>query len=219
MSNSDKLPIVILGGGGHSSVLAEMCLNEGREILAVVSPEPALTRQIFQGIRHITNDEEVLELSATDVELVNGVGGLPGSELRKQLASKFSELGYRFASIVSPSAIVSCTAKLGEGVQVFPGATINAGASVGKHSIINSCSLVEHDCIVESFVHIAPRASVCGGTVVRQGAHLGPGSVVGQGVDVGVNSIVGAGASVVRSLGSYSKVLPAPTATTIWTKK
>ena len=33
-------PIVILGSGGHASVLAEILLNEGREIVAVVSPEP-----------------------------------------------------------------------------------------------------------------------------------------------------------------------------------
>lgn len=216
MDNTATLPVVILGGGGHASVLAEICIEQGRQILAVVSPEPMLARQIFQGLRHITNDDEVLQIPVNDVELVNGIGGLPGSDLRKQLAAKFSDLGYRFATLVSSSAIVSRTAKLAEGVQVLPRATINAGASVGAHSIINSCSLVEHDCCVESFVHIAPSAIICGGTVVREGAQIGPSSVLAQGLDIGVYSVVGAGTSVVRSLDSYSQVLPARTVTTIW---
>lgn len=218
MNNTDNLPVIILGGGGHASVLAEICIEQGRQIVAVVSPESCLTRQIFQGLRHLIHDDDVLEFSASNVALVNGVGGLPGSDLRKQLATKFSELGYRFATIVASSAIVSRTAKLGEGVQVLARATINAGTSVGMHSIINSCSLVEHDCCIEEFVNIAPAATVCGNTTVRQGAQIGPGSVLAQGLDVGAYCIVGAGASVARSIESYSKVLPAKTVKIIETK-
>ena len=217
MSNSATLPVVILGGGGHASVLAEICIEQGRQILAVASPEPLLARQIFQGLRHIT-DDEVLKISVNDVELVNGIGGLPGSHLRKQVAVKFSKLGYRFATLVSSSAIISRTVKLDEGVQVLPRATINTGVSVGAHSIINSCSLVEHDCSVESFVHLAPSATICGGTVVREGAQIGPCAVVTKGLEIGAYSVVGAGASVVRTLDSYSKVLPARTYTGIWSK-
>lgn len=216
MNNTDNLPVIILGGGGHASVLAEICIEQGRQILAVVSPAPCLTREIFQGLRHLINDDEVVEFPANSVELVNGVGGLPGSELRKHLATKFSNLGYRFATLVSSSAVVSRTVKLSEGVQVLPRATINPGASIGMHSIMNSCSLVEHDCSLENFVNIAPGAIICGGTVIREGVQIGPNSVVAQGLDIGAYSIIGAGASVVRSLNSHSKVLPARTATTVW---
>ena len=215
MDNTHKLPVVILGGGGHASVLAEICIEQGRQILAVVAPEQTLSRQIFRGVRHIINDDDVLEFSARDVELVNGVGGLPGSELRKRLATKYVALGYHFATIVSPSAFVSRSAKLEEGVQVLPGATINAGALIRSHSIVNSCSLVEHDCRIDSFVHIAPSATICGGTNIGEGAQIGPGSVVAQGLNIGKYSIIGAGASVVRCVANYTKVVPAQTASSI----
>ena len=208
MHNTDKRPVVILGGGGHSSVLTEICIEQGRQILAVVSPEPILTRQIFQGFRHITSDDEVLGFPSNLVELVNGVGVLPGSDIRRQLTTKFSKLGYRFATLVSSSAIVSRSVKLGEGVQVLPRATINTGASVGMHSIINSCALIEHDCSVDNFVHIAPSATLCGGAKIREWSQIGPNSVVAQGVEIGPYSIIGAGSSVVRSVGSHTKILP-----------
>ena len=216
MDNADTLPVVILGGGGHASVLAEICIEQGRQILAVVSPESILERRTYQGLPHITNDDEILQFSAHDVELVNGIGGLPGSDLRKQVAAKFSVLGYRFATIVASSAVVSRTAKLAEGVQVLPRATVNAGALIGTHSIVNSCSLVEHDCRIESFVHIAPSATICGGTTIGEGAQIGPGSVVAQGLNIGKYSIIGAGASVVRCIDNYTKVVPARTASSIW---
>lgn len=218
MGNRDNLPVIILGGGGHASVLAEICIEQGRQILAVVSPEQSLTRQIFKGIRHLTNDDEVSEFSASTVALVNGVGGLPGSELRKQLATKFAELGYRFATLVASSATVSRTAKLGEGVQVLPRATVNAGASIGMQTILNSGSLIEHDCHIENYVHIAPGATICGGTTIREMTQVGPNSVVAQGLNIGEYSIIGAGVSVVRSIERYTKVLPAKTATSIWKK-
>ena len=218
MDNRNNLPVIILGGGGHASVLTEICIEQGRQILAVVSPETRLTRQIFKGLPHLKQDNYVLEFSASSVELVNGVGGLPGSELRKGLATKFSELGYRFATIVASSATVSRTATLGEGAQVLPRATINAGVSIGMHSILNTGSIVEHDCSIESYVHIAPGATICGGAKIREGAQIGPNSVVAQGLNIGEHSIIGAGVSVVRSLENYSKVLPAKTASSIWKK-
>ena len=211
MSEADLRPVIILGGGGHASVLAEICIEQGRQVLAVVSPEPLLSRPAFRGLSHIHSDDDVLVFPVDDVELVNGVGGLPGSELRKTLTSKFSRVGYRFAKVVSPAAMVSKTVKLTEGVQVMPRATINAGASIGRHSIINSCSLLEHDSIVEDFVHIAPGATICGEAVIREGAQIGPNSVIAQGLEIGAYSVVGAGSSVVRSLPNYSKVLPAKT--------
>lgn len=219
MNDAQKPPVVIIGGGGHASVLADICLQQGRPILAVISPEEKLTREVFQGVKHLCKDEDVLEFSASDIELVNGIGGLPGSQLRAKLASKYSDLGYRFATIVSKFASVSTTATLGEGVQVLQGAIVNTGASVGPHSIINSGAVVEHDCMIESYVHIAPSATICGGSTVREGVQIGPNSVIAQGLEIGAYSVVGAGASVVRSLACNIKLLPAKNIATFWTKE
>lgn len=209
MSESENAAVVILGSGGHASVLAEICLEQGRQILAVVSPEPIVTGGVFQGVRHLREDHAVLEFSAKEILLVNGVGGLPGNQVRERLASRFSELGYVFATIVSGSAIVSRYAKLEEGAQILSAATINAGAWVGAHSIINTGAVVEHGCRIYDFVQVSPGSTLCGGVVVNQRSTIGPGAVIGQGLTIGCNTIIGAGASVVRSVGDGKLVLPA----------
>ena len=199
----------MLGAGGHASVLAEICLGLNRPIIAVVAPEQNIERSIFLGMEQLTQDSQVMQYSPEEVELVNGIGSMPGSDLRKSLASAFSELGYQFATIVSAAANVSSMAKLSEGVQILPGSTVNAGVTVGEHSIINSGSVVEHDCFVESFVSIAPGSTICGGVTLGHGVHIGPNAVVAQGVQIGANALIGAGSSVVRSVKSCTKILPA----------
>ncbi len=61
MSNKATLPIVMIGGGGHASVLAEILLNQGRDILAVISPEDVSQRPIFEGITIHQQDEDILK--------------------------------------------------------------------------------------------------------------------------------------------------------------
>lgn len=57
----------------------------------------------------------------------------------------------------------------------MPGSVVNAGARVGDHVILNTCSSVDHDCIVEDFVHVSPGAHLAGNVTVKEGCHVGTG--------------------------------------------
>ncbi len=71
---------------------------------------------------------------------------------------------------------------------------------VGKHCIINSNASVDHDCILEDFVHISPNATLCGGVFVGKCSHIGAGAVIIPGKRIGKNAIVGAGAVVISDI-------------------
>jgi acetyltransferase EpsM len=59
------------------------------------------------------------------------------------------------------------------------GAILNPDVVIGKHCIINTI-YCEHDCILDDFVHVAPRASLAG-CIISEGAHIGIGSSIIQG--------------------------------------
>ena len=42
------------------------------------------------------------------------------------------------------------------------GAILNPFAEVGDHCIINTGASIDHDCIIQDFVHIAPHCTLCG---------------------------------------------------------
>ena len=64
---------------------------------------------------------------------------------------------------IHPTAVVSKYAKIGKGTQVLATAVINAAATIGNHCIVNTGAIVEHDCVLEDYVHIAPNATLGGG--------------------------------------------------------
>lgn len=188
----------MIGAGGHASVLMEILQQQNRRVIAYISPDKSIYNQIFSGLEHIYNDEDITLFSPNDVTLINGVGSLPNSALRKKVSTYFSSLGYRFASVISPSAVISKTAVLAQNVQVLNGAIIQARAKIGEHCIVNTGAIVEHDCIVGDNNHLAPRSTLCGGVITAEDVHVGVHACVIQAITLGSNVVVGAGAVVTK---------------------
>ena len=85
-----------------------------------------------------------------------------------------------FIKLIHPSAQVSPSAHIGTGTIVMAGAVIQANAVIGQHCIINSCASVDHDCVLDDFVHIAPGAHLCGTVHVAEGSMVGTGVCIAQ---------------------------------------
>ena len=189
-------PLVLIGGGGHASVLADILLGQGRDIVAVISPDDLSSRVVFAGLTHLPQDEEVKRFSPESVHLVNGIGMLPRSMLRQRVNQQFLELGYQFETVIASDAHVSQFASIHSGAQVLSGARVQTGAVIGEHTIVNSCALVEHDCQIGAYNHIAPCATLCGQVTSEAKVFIGAGATILPGVNLGQSSIVGAGVTI-----------------------
>ncbi len=188
--------LILLGTGGHAKVLADILLQNGQEIFATVSPEERSPDFPIAAVPHYTNDRLVFDFSPNEYFLVNGIGSLPRSALRKKIFLDFKEKGFSFASVVSSRAMVSPFATLSEGVQVMAGAVIQAGATLLNNTIINTGACVDHDCLIGAHSHIAPSATLCGHVVVGNKVHVGAGATVLQSVCIEDRAIIGVGANV-----------------------
>lgn len=203
-------PLVMIGAGGHATILAELLLAEGRNIIAVVSPKEVEESSLLSTIKRIVSDEDLLSTySFEKVELINGIGAMPGNNIQFQLFEYFSNKGYRFASVISPHAILSSSVKVAEGVQIMAGAIIQTNASIGKNCLINSGAIIEHDCYIGPHNHIAPGATLSGSVVTESHVHIGTGANIIQGIKIGQHAIVGAGCTVVRDIPKNQVVVPA----------
>jgi acetyltransferase-like isoleucine patch superfamily enzyme len=76
------------------------------------------------------------------------------------------------------------------------GVSINSAVSIGKHCIINTNSSIDHDCVIEDFVHISPNAAL-GGSVI-------------QGIRIGKWCTIGAGAAIIRDIPDGATVVGNP---------
>ncbi|MDD1619892.1 MAG: acetyltransferase [Methylococcaceae bacterium] len=203
-------PVILLGSGGHARVLLGMLRRLDVEILGIVDPHRSAADE-YLGVGILGGDEVIFAYAADRVELVNGIGSLPGDAgLRKQLFKQFYEQhGYRFKTLIDPRAFVATDTKLAEGVQLMAGVIIQAGAQIAKNCIVNSGAIVEHDCRIGCHSHIAPGAVLSGGVEVGDNAHIGTGAMVIQGIRIGEGSVIGAGSVVTRDVGCRQIVYPA----------
>ncbi|MBX5437763.1 MAG: acetyltransferase [Alicyclobacillaceae bacterium] len=204
------LPVILLGGGGHAKVLLEILVYRSLDVLGYATDDSEPPKRTLPNVRWLGTDEAVTAFAPSEVELVNALGSTGRPEGRTNLYLAFKRKGYRFVSLVHPSATVSPTVLLGEGAQVLAGAVIQAGAVLGQNVIVNTRASVDHDCSVGDHVHIAPGATICGGVQIGEATHIGAGATVVQGVTIGRGCVIGAGAVVLKDVPDGSLVVGVP---------
>lgn len=211
--------LIIIGGGGHASVVAEAAVASRHwELAGYVAPVPASTDPgPTPGAGWLGTDDEALAehgflVREGDVWLVIGIGGTgPADGARRQeLIQRYEGVGRRFATIVHPAAWVSPTATLLPGTVVLAGAVVNAAATVGRHAILNTQAIVEHHAVIGRHAQLAPGAVIGGGAVVGVEAFIGLGAMIRDHVTIGDRAVVGMGAVVTRDVPADTLVLGNP---------
>lgn len=205
-----KQPIIIIGAGGHARVLHNMLQEMGMKILGALSPQNQDHSTLKSGLTILGDDSKISEFSPAAIKLVNGIGSIDKPEKKRAIFDRYKGMGFHFANVIHPGAIIAPDAVLGEGVQIMAGAIIQPGCKLGENVLINTGAIIEHDCIIKSHVHVASGAILAGTVTVEENVHIGLGATVIQNIRVGANSFVGAGSVVIRDIHSDSRVAGVP---------
>lgn len=206
---SKRVPVIIIGGGGHAKVVVDALRLNGEKVLGVLDTcDP--TSMLPQGLPWLGPDDAIGAYAPDEVMLANGIGSARSTALRKKVFEHFGQMGYHFTKVIHPSAIIAPDVLIGCGSQIMAGAVIQTGAVIGCNTIINTRASVDHDCQIGDHVHIAPGATLSGTVCVSDGAHVGVGAVVIQGIEVGPEALIGAGAVVVGDIPAATIALGVP---------
>lgn len=204
-------PIIIIGGGGHATVVADALQAAGGSVLGFTDADSTKHQLRQCGLPVLGGDAFVLAgYDRDEVLLANGVGGVRGTDARRTLQLRLQEVGWRFATVIHPTAIVSPHARIGDGVQLLAGSIVQASAVIGEGTIVNTAAIVEHDVEVGDYVHLAPRSLLCGAVTVGNSSHIGAGAIVRQGIQLGRYTVVGAGAVVVKHFDGGGELVGMP---------
>ena len=200
-------PLIILGNGGHASVLTEILLAQGDEIIGFTAP--AFEHNHF-GLTYLGRDEAIYQYNPTKVELILGLGMLDPSSVREKMFIHFKEKGYSFKTVIHSSAIISPSAKLAEGVQIMAGTIVQIGTTIADNTIVNTGAIIDHDSQIGAHVHIAPGTKLSGAVKVGNSTHIGTGTTIIQGIHIGEHCLIGAGSVIVKNIRSNVKAFGVP---------
>ncbi len=207
---SARLPVIVIGSGGHAKVVVDALLHEGRNIFGITDSDPTRIGDKLLGVPIIGDDTILDTYKSSDIELALGIGTVQAKSPRQKIFANLKGRGFGFATVVHPSAIIGHEVKIGEGAQILSGAIIHPGATIGAGAIVNFGARIDHDCIVGEFAHIAPGVTLSGNTKIGEGVHIGTGASVIQGISIGTHALVAAGATVVRDVNDNERVAGVP---------
>ncbi|MGL4611619.1 MAG: acetyltransferase [Trueperaceae bacterium] len=210
MMTTPTKPVLLLGAGGHASVLLDALQQSGADIAGITDPNEKLWGQQVMGVDVLGGDEKILDIHPERILLVNALGSTKDTRVRRNLFEQWKQKGYSFASVIHPKAIVAQGVQLGEGVQLLAGAIVNPRVSLAPNVLVNTGAILEHHCKVGSHTHVAPGVRVAGNVTIGQGTHLGIGCVILHNLTIGDECIVGGGAVVIKSVKAGHTVVGVP---------
>lgn len=183
--------LVIIGASGHGKVIADIALKNGYEIIGFLDDNDSLKE--ICGFPVLGSTKNVCEYKE-NYEFVIAIGN---NEIREKIATTYD---VKWATLVHPTAIIGMQVQIGEGTVIMANAVINPCATVGRHCVINTGAIVEHDNYLADYVHVSPSATLAGTVIIGRGTHIGVGACVKNNTNITENVVVGAGAAVVKNI-------------------
>lgn len=187
--------VVIIGTGGHAKVIADIVLASGDKIIGFIDDNKEIGSD-FIGYKVIDENEII-----GDKELLFIVA-IGNSHVRENVVKRLEgKEKINWYTAIHPSATVSnLDTEIGCGTAIMANAVVNPGSVIGKHCILNTSSVVEHDNHISDYVHVSVGTRLAGTVSVGKYTWLGIGTVVSNNVTICDDCLVGAGSVVVKDI-------------------
>lgn len=189
--------VIIIGAGGHAKVIADIVLKSGDVVVGFLDDNVEIDTVIIKenNLKVLGKVDSCYNLQEkNDVEFVIAIGD---NRIRQIISEKYD---LKYYTAVHPTAVIGSEVSIAEGTVIMPNVCINCSSRIGKHCIINTGAIVEHDNEIDDFVHISPNATLAGTVKVGKATHIGVGAIIKNNISICERIIVGAGAVVVKNI-------------------
>ena len=197
----------------HSAVAA------GQPVSLVGFLNDALPRgEILQRVPVLGRFEDWPELDE-NILFVPAVQKVQDMPRRVQRIEGLSIPDQRWCSVIHPSAVVASDVQVGVGAFIGSCATVQPESRIGRFASLRAGAMLGHHCVVGDHGYVGPNATMCGRSVLREAAHLGPGAVLLDSKVMGRYSVAGIAAAVTKDVPEFTVVFGNPARRVGWVKR
>lgn len=203
--NSKHKTKILLIGAFHEII--ELCHDAGFDVVGIIDNNRDLKSYCGIPILGCDEDAENLYETYSDCEIVV----TPDSpSVREKLVGKYYSLGYKFATVIHPSAMISSSAKIGYGSVIQKGVNVSSNSIIGRFCKLNINSNIMHDNIIGDYCTVAPNAVLLGYVNINNNVYIGANSTILPKKTICSGAVVGAGAVVTKNVDLESVVVGVP---------
>ena len=185
--------VIIIGAGGHAKVIADIIYKSGDNLIGFLDDNlDNKGKEIYLGKKVLGTTKDIENYNKN--YFIIGIGN---NSIRKKINN---ENNLKLYTAIHPSAIIAEDVKIGIGSVIMAGVVINPGTVIGKNCIINTCSSLDHDNLLEDYVHISPGAHLAGTVSVKEGTWICTGATIINNITIAQNNIIGAGSVVIKDI-------------------
>jgi sugar O-acyltransferase (sialic acid O-acetyltransferase NeuD family) len=177
--------MLLYGAGGHAKVIISAILAHEISINSIFDDN-----QDRKEVYRIKTSGSYNPFLFPDKKLIISIGD---NSIRKRISGIIK---HPFGIVIHPSATIDQSVIVGEGTCVLHHAVVQADSVLGRHVIINTSASIDHECVIDDFVHIAPGVILAGNVRIGENTLIGAGSIVAPGLTIGRNCFVAAGSVV-----------------------
>ena len=190
-----KNKLIIIGASGHGKVVADIAIKMNKwQSIAFLDDDESIKTSMGLEVIGTTADAFTYK---DEADFFVAIGS---NATREKIQEKLIEEGVNVVSLIHPSSVIGTEVEIGIGTAVMAGVVVNSSTRIGKGCIINTSASLDHDNVIEDYVHISPGVNMAGTVKIGKRSWLGIGSVVNNNVNICSRCKVGAGAVVVKDI-------------------
>lgn len=105
-----------------------------------------------------------------------------------------------FANIISKTAYIHPTVKLGEGIILSDGAYVGRDATIEDNVAITLKSIVNHGCTIKKHTFFSTNVTTAGNVTIGEKCFIGVGCVLSDGITICDNTWLSPGLTIIKSI-------------------
>src|SRR5690606_12145176 len=145
--------LLIIGAGSVGGFIANNpnLFSTEYKILGFLDDDPAkINKEVFD-YKVLGSVDTILEYSNANINIALGIA-FPS--VKKRIYDKIKNMKFNFPSFVSKNVWLSANVKVGKGVIIYPGVSINYNSIIEDFVVINMNCALGHDSYVSKFTSL-----------------------------------------------------------------
>ena len=202
--------LILIGASGISLEIIDVVYDINKrknewKILGILDDDKKKVNTMhYRGVKILDQVNQIKKYISEDNYFLLSFCAVKNFLLREMYIERIKTLypSIKFATIIHPSAFISPTASLSEGLFIASNVIIDSNASLGNHSIILFNSVVSRFVSLGNYCFLSASVNIVGNIKVGKSNYIGVKSTITK--DIGNQILVNASSVVRKSISSNS---------------